>query len=155
MMRKRIVILVGIAIAVLVIAYWLSSKFAPGSYPYAEIYTIDASEEDLISQVELFKENNPQYNVPIQVGLIDGRADSSDHWYHIYFYYPEEHQILYTWVRAENKNKTTFAFVSINYGLILGKWKDINKDLDKEENKKQIEKFEQLILNKIKNQRDK
>jgi len=45
---------------------------------------------------------------------------------------------------------TTFAFVAINDGLTLGKWKDINEGYSKKENKLQKEKFERLILNEKK-----
>lgn len=152
MMKNKILILTGIVITFLGAAYWLSTKFAPGSYPYAEVYKINVSEENLIKEIASFKKDNTQYCVPVQVGLVDGRTDSSDFWFHIYFYYPKEHQILYTWVRAENKNTTTFAFVAINDGLILGKWKDINNDFSRGENEKQIKKFEALILSKIKEQ---
>lgn len=133
-------------------AYWIGNIFAPGSYPNAQVYVINVNEEDLIKQIAYFKKNNAQYCVPVQVGLLDGRTDSMDYWFHIYFYYPEERQILYTWIRAESKDKTKLAFVSINNGLTLGKWRDINKDFSRKDNKMQKEKFEILILNKIKGQ---
>jgi hypothetical protein len=38
----------------------------------------------------------------------------------------------------------------VNDGLTIGRWKDINKDFDNDENKKQKTKFEERILNKIK-----
>jgi hypothetical protein len=125
-------------------------NFAPGSYPYAEEYEINVPESTLIKAINDFKENNPQYIVPNRMLLIDGRTDEKDHWYHIYFYYPEENQIVYGWTRPSGKNITTFAFVSINNSLTLGNWKDINKDFSDSENKVQKNKFEERILNKIK-----
>ncbi len=149
---KKVLLLVGAIIALIGTAYWVGNIFAPGSYPNAEVYMISVNEEDLIKEIANFKKANPQYCVPVQVRLSDGRTDSMDYWFHIYFYYPEERQILYTWVRAESKGKTKFAFVSINDGLTLGKWKDINKDFNRMDNKMQKEKFETLILNRIKDE---
>ena len=123
-----------------------SCNFAPGSYPYAEIYEFEVSEDKLIEATDKFKIDNPDFHVPEYIGLIDGRSkDKTDHWYHIWFYYKKENQIIYTWIRG---NK--IAFISINEGTELGNWKRINKDFSRKENKAQKEKFEKLILNQIK-----
>ena len=127
-----------------------SCNLAPGSYPYAEEYHINVSESVLIKTIEDFKKDNPKYVLPEQVDLQDGRNGDNDHWYHIYFYFPEENQIVYTWTRPSEKGKTTFAFVSINKGLILGNWKEINKDFNQIDNNEQKKKFEDRIFNKIK-----
>lgn len=68
----------------------------------------------------------------------------------MYFYYQEGDEIIYTWVRQVDKGNTTFAFVSINKGLTIGNWKNINKDFSKQENEYQKEKFERLILDEVK-----
>jgi len=88
--------------------------------------------------------------VPEQTQLQDGRDDEKDHWFHVYFYFPEENQIIYAWTRPSEKEKTSFAFVGINNGLILGNWKEINKDFSGSENEKEKKKFEERILDKIK-----
>ncbi len=129
-----------------------SCNLAPGSYPNAELYEINSSEIGLIRAVENFKVEHPEYSVPAQVKLKDGRRNASDHWYHVYFYYEKENEIVKTWIRKSNKNMTTFAFVAINEGLTLGNWKDINKSYSSKDNKLQKEKFERLILEKIKKQ---
>jgi hypothetical protein len=147
---KRVVLIVGIIIAIVGAIVWLGFKFSPGSYAYAEEYEIDTSEASLASIIQKFKSDHPQYNVPSQVGLKDGRTDSSDYWYHIYFYYPQENKIIYTWLRSNGKNETTFALVAINDGLTLGNWKDFNKDFSRKENKENKKKFEERILNVIK-----
>lgn len=130
----------------------ISCSLAPGSYPYAERYEISCSESDLILAIEKFKMENPEFNLPSQAQLKDGRRDENDHWYHVYFYYESENKIVKTWVRKVSDGTTTFAFVAINDGLTLGKWKDINNGYSKKENKLQKEKFERLILNEIKKQ---
>lgn len=131
---------------------YTSCCLAPGSYPYAERYEINCSEADLILAIEKFKMENAGYNLPSRAQLKDGRRDENDHWYHVYFYYEKENKIVKTWVRKASERTAIFAFVSINDGLTLGKWKDINNGYSKRENKLQKEKFERLILNEIKKQ---
>ncbi|MDR7130950.1 hypothetical protein J2X69_003309 [Algoriphagus sp. 4150] len=127
-------------------SFLYSCDFAAGSYPYAEIYEFEVSENKLIETASEFKVNNPDYIVPENVGLFDGRSqDKTDLWYHIWFYYKEENKIIYTWIRG---NK--LAFVSIGEGAELGGWKRINKDFNRSENKEEKKKFEKRILNKLK-----
>ena len=57
----------------------------------------------------------------MQTQLKDGRRNEKDHWYHVYFYYQQENEIVKTWVRS-SESGTTFAFVGINSGLTLGNW---------------------------------
>ena len=133
-------------IKIVIFINFISCQIAAGSYPYAEVYQLDASEEELITAVERFKNDNQNYCVPVEVGLVDGRENKkSDHWYHIWFYYKDTNQIIYTWVRGSK-----FAFISVNQGLELGHWKQIHKDFSCIENKQEKEKFEYLILDNIK-----
>lgn len=125
-------------------------NIAPGSYVYAEEYTISTSEKKMIVAVDSFYANNPKYTVPIEVGLKNGKRDSLDYWYHIYFYLPNEDLIVKAWLR-EGYKETTMAFVGINTGLTLGNWRDINKDFTDEENARWKKRFETEFLEKIKN----
>ena len=127
-----------------------SCNIGAGSYPYVELYPMNINETKLITAIENFKKNNPKNCPPSQLNIHDGKSDKNDNWYNIYFYYPEEDQLVLTWTRYENKNNTSFALVSINQGLTLGHWKSINEDFTDEENKEQLHKFEERILNKIK-----
>ncbi|MFZ7114876.1 MAG: hypothetical protein ACO1G9_05815 [Bacteroidota bacterium] len=97
--------------------------------------------------------NNPEYQVPEQVDLKDGRSDTSDLWYHCYFYIKDENIIIYAWTRPKEIEKTTFAFIAVNQGLILGNWKEINNDLNSAENERMKKLFEQHILNPIKSRK--
>ncbi len=85
----------------------------------------------------------------IFVDLSDEQTKNPAHWYKFYFYYTEENQIIYTWTRSFEKGKTKFAFVSVNDGLKLVNWRDINHDFNRSENKEQKRKFEERILKKI------
>ncbi|MEE1900094.1 hypothetical protein GN157_12365 [Flavobacterium rakeshii] len=129
--------------------FLVSCNFAPGSYPYAEIYTIEVGYNNLIQAVEEFKRTHPEYIVPDSVGLYDGKSDRpDDHWYHIYFYNKTQNKILYTWVRTSDEG-CSFAFVAVNDGLKLGNWKYINKDFSSKENRLEKQYFETEILNYI------
>jgi len=152
MENKKVIIISIIAILIVGGVFWFGYNFAPGSYPYAEEYTFNVNEPDLISAVEFFKAENIKYCQPLQVQLKDGRGDPPDnnHWYHVYFYFPEENKIIKTWIQEQfEKNKTIFAFVAVNEGLTLGHWKYINKDFSDSENEAQKKKFEERILKKI------
>lgn len=131
-------------------------NLSSGSYPFAETYTIDLSEGQLIELINKFEENNPNYKVPnVTIDnvnyfkLKNGRSGKDDYWYHFYFYYSKENSIIHIWTRPLSKEVTTIAFVGVNEGLTLGNWKLINRDFEKSENKKEIEKFETRILNQI------
>lgn len=126
--------------------YYISKSFSPGSYGSAENYEFNIGESDLIAVIEKFKSQNPKYAVPEQPGLSD---HWSKHWFVVYFYYPEQKQIIYTTIRGLGKDKTLFALVSVRT-LSLGNWKDINKDFSPSENKAQIKLFENFILEEIK-----
>lgn len=134
----------------------ISCDFAPGSYPYAEKYELNYSEEEVKTAINKFKTENSEYLVPKVTienqgtwDLIDEPTKNPVYWFKFYFYYKAENQILLTWTRPAGKNKTIFAFVSINEGLNLGNWKDINKDFSSSLNKEEKVKFENRILKKI------
>lgn len=139
-------------LVIIILSNVTACNIAAGSYPYAERYELNVNEASLIKAIQDFKKNNPQYIVPEQTQLIDERNDepNQDYWYHVYFYYQDENRIVKCWTRPAEKGKTTFAFVGVNEGLTLGNWKFINKDFSRSENKAELKKFEERILNKIK-----
>lgn len=156
-MSTKIKIICGIIPLIIGPIFWFGCNFAPGSYPYAQEYELDCPEEKVISAIKTFKQEFPEYIVPrVSVDgqgswdLIDEPTKDPAFWHKFYFYYKSENQIIFTWTRSTEYNKTTFAFVSINDGLNLGNWKNINKDLNHEENEKAKKMFEEKILSKIK-----
>lgn len=150
-MPKRIslnfILALGLTLSALIVVPGCT-YFAAGSYPFVEKYTIDTSEDAVIKAVNTFKAQHPAFIAPEY--LKDGRSDSSDHWYHIYFYLPEERVIVYCWTRPETKKQTAFAFVGINEGTGLGNWKDINKDFSSSENERLLKIFETRLLKPVK-----
>lgn len=125
-----------------------SCNVSPGFYPDAERYELEVSESKAIELITELKAQNPSLALPKSHLLIDGRRDSSDNWYHFYFYSKEENIIIKTWVRGVvgDNDKTVFAFVSVNEGLELGNWKGINKDFSFSENKRLKKLFESMIF---------
>lgn len=124
--------------------------FVAGSYPYVESYEIPLSEDILIKAINNFKEKNPEYIVPDSLHFVDHKDTTKwDLWYHVYFYYKDEDQIINTWTRPRTKNSTTFGFVSVCEDKKKWVWKRINKDFDSDENEEQKKKFEERILKKI------
>jgi hypothetical protein len=149
-MRKIIVLII---ITIIMISSGCNScnVISAGSYAYAEEYQIKTNESEIINKIKEFKMNNPEYCPPDKMQLKDGRSnDKDDHWYHVYFYYTDKNQIIYTWIRQYDKETITFAFVGINDGLELGHWRDINKDFDSKNNRLEKEMFEKRILSPIK-----
>jgi len=130
---------------------FISCNISAGSYPDAETYEINITYKEAIKTIKQLKNNNVLFSPPDSFALVDGIDTSNidDHWYHLYFYYPKEKEIVYSWIQPNSRYTTKFAFVSINKSLRLGDWKDINKDLSRKENKQEIDKFKKRILNKI------
>ncbi len=145
---KKLIILVIIC-AVGYAIYKFADFYSPGTFPNAETYSFELSEPELIKVINRFKESNKKYIPPSKYGLTDGKYNPEDHWYRLYFYYPETNEIIYAWTRVDTKNSTILGFVRVNKGNQLGNWKDINRDFDYTENKNQKKKFNELILNTI------
>jgi hypothetical protein len=144
-MKKFIIFLFAVSIVAFFL-YKISISFNPGNFGNAERFQINIGEEQLIEFIEEFKRDNPEHRVPSHVQLLDHR---NNHWYVIYFYYPQENEIILTWTRPASKDRTTFALVSVSNVASLGTWADINKDLTPMESRAQIDRFEQLILSDI------
>ncbi|MGB0887008.1 MAG: hypothetical protein ACPGSL_02695 [Vicingaceae bacterium] len=158
-MKRKNKILTGLLIApiFLILFLYLGWSLAPGSYARAEIYELDIPEKTLIKLIEDFKNDNPTLDLTERVRIPngqefymeEGRQDSSDHWYSIYFYYPDKNQIVKTWTRPKTKNSTSFAFVGLNDGLTLGNWKDVNESFFWWKNTPMKDEFEKKILDGI------
>lgn len=154
---KKIITSLKNIVVISVLLKAMACNIAAGSYPYAEVYELDYSEEQVKIAINDFKEEYNDYLVPRvtiknqDAGyLTDKPIGNPSHWHGLYFYYKDENKIIHAWTRSIGKNKTKFGFVGINEGLDLGNWKLINKDFSRSENKAEKKKFEERILNKIK-----
>ncbi|SHG48729.1 hypothetical protein SAMN05444396_1312 [Flavobacterium segetis] len=162
-MTKRILISIILIISTILIfsktvRYEVAKRMniiSAGSYADAESYELPYSESDVIKAVEKFKEENRKYRVP-EVSIFPNNSftleDSKSEnglWFLAYFYDSNENRILNIAIRG-NQTKTTLEFVSINNGLKLGHWKDINQDFSYDENQELKNNFEKIYLNPIK-----
>ena len=148
--KRKILLITLLVFGGLFCFYKLADMVSPGSYAHAEEYELDYSEAEVINAINKFKVDNPDLAGPSF--LDDGKTNSTDHWYNIYFYYKDENKIVFTWTRPSEKNRTTFAFVSLNDGLTLGNWKDVNDDFGFSENRMAKRTFEERILKPLEKQ---
>ena len=141
-MKVRTLILRIAVVSILAVVVYVAYKFEPGSYARAEGYELAMDEQEVIRKIQSFKKENPSYNVPHGFGLDDGRRSEDDLWYHVFFYYAEEQELVHAWVRRSGKNRTTVALVSVKDKLI-------NKDFSEADNALQNEKFTVRVIDKI------
>lgn len=119
--------------------------FSAGSYPYAEKYSFTVSDSLLIKKIETFKLANETYDFKDEDSVMTKKQTIGNYgnWYYIYFYYPKEKQLVFTYVQSSGKNKSTLALVSIGGKLI-------NKEFSSKENSLQKKNFKDRILNLLK-----
>ncbi len=156
-MTKKTLKIILLILGGLYFLYKLADMISPGSYGNAEKYELEFPEEKVIEAISKLKALDKDIVVPKvtiqntgQWDLNDGKERETDYWYKFYFYNKAKNQILYTWTRPSGLNTTTFAFVSLNNGLDIGYWEDINEDLGFFENRKIKKNFEETILKRIK-----
>jgi hypothetical protein len=122
--------------------------FMAGSYPYAECYEFNITQEKLIEKVNIFKEENPAYK--LFTYNKENREEVLDHYteyfYHIYFYFADINQTIHCIITKYG----SIGVDAMSEGVNFGDWKNINtKDLSKKENKEIKKKFETEILDKL------
>ena len=104
-----------IALVFAAIGFVCGCNLSPtNNYHYAEKYKYKIAEDPLIGVLELLKENDSSLRVPGGYRFTDGRVDSTDYWYYIYFYNKKRDEIMLTWVRMSlDLGYTDFAFVPL------------------------------------------
>ena len=113
------------------------------------------SEIDVIQAVETLKASNPEYKVPEvyifpnNYFVLEDAKSKNGLWYTAYLYDAKESSILHIAVRG-TKTNTTLSFVSVNNGLKIGNWKEINHHFSYAENQELKNQFEPVYLNAIK-----
>ena len=117
-----------------------------GSYPHAEAWTLNITEEKLIEAIIKVRSEHPEMVDSENVNIIQDNGFK-----HIVFYYKDSNERVQTWVRSnEDANFTTIALISIskvdnaknetsNFSIDR---KEINKDFGYFENRTEINKFE-------------
>lgn len=85
---------------------------APGSYPFADVYEMRASENDVIAKIKQFKTNDPAMVNP-NFMTSEGRRDSS-YWYYVYYYFEDKGETPLTWTPPAENGNTELALVSVH-----------------------------------------
>ncbi len=145
-----------------------------GSLPYVETWTFKVKENQLINIIKNIKKENLQLQPPDDTTLIYGR-DSGSVYYNVAFYYPDTKQVVHTLIGNgsdpanmelllygfepyEQKRETPVDSLQIqlnnnNSPEIQEKstknWLLINKDFNYFANRKELKKFDHIIVDKI------
>lgn len=141
----KIILFTGTIIFIVSII-WFGTNISPGSYSGTPKYKLNLSEDKVINSIHNLKKIDSTLNVPIRYNMIEGRKESTDHWYHFFISYDADKSILNCWVRGDTKSTSTLAFVSILNKD--GKWKSLDNVSSNEQKNLKIE-FEKRFLNKL------
>lgn len=127
-----------------------------GFYPYAEKYVFDIYRDELIDNVDKFKEENPEYKVmtTFQSGIIGEHDGINGGFYNFYFYFKSIDSKVHCIINMSefiDEKPTYFMLASISRGKeFRGEAKMVNtKDLTRKENKEIKNLFETEILDHI------
>ena len=115
-----------------------------GSYPFVESWKIYAKEEDVIQAIKEIKNENLNLRPAKDTSFRDS------YWYHVDFYYTDTKQTVHAWTRPGiNEFTTDLAFVSLSSSDTSEENKLINKDFWFLANRREINKFKTLVVNKL------
>lgn len=123
-------------------------------YPWAEYYTFPFSRQALMSKINSFKDNNPQYQlvVTLQSGQkVELKNTYTAHFCHVYFYLPDRNETLHCVINISDTARTTqIGLEAVSTGLSFKQWKEFNTNkLSKKENQELKRLFENRILNQL------
>ena len=120
-----------------------------GSYPDVETWQLDASESEVVKAIEELRKSDPYFQAPKNEPI--NCEEKSSYWCHLNFYYPERREIVLAWIRSDyDSTSTTFALVGFDYEGNPSAPRMINKNFWYIANKLEIRKFEDRIVNPIK-----
>lgn len=144
-MKKNMLFLIYIVIF-LVMIFLIAKAFSPGSYNGVLRFKVEVSEREVVEKIDSIKKVNKSDIYLRKMGYVDGRKDSTDHWYHFYVYYSDTDEIINCWVRGDYDGGATIAVVSINSN---DKWMRLDKDFNNKEKKSVEKRFLKEYINLI------
>lgn len=134
--KLSIIIVLVLAFSYYVISFFSTFHFyAAGSYPYAETYYLNYSEEKIIKAIDKLNLKNTD--------LKDN--NTSDYWHNIYF--DLEDKRIHSWTRSFGQNETDIAFVAVKNKN--EKWQLVNQDLSLFENILIKREFEKMVIERL------
>lgn len=124
-------------------------SLSPGSYPFVEKYEIAAPLPEVVTAVKKLKSDYDEYRVPGKLPYRDGQSEPpADYWYYVYFYFENEHVILFGRLRDKTKVKTTFSLIGV-IDEYSNEMEEFNNGLPEEKVKIYKSLFENRVLAKI------
>ncbi len=121
---------------------------APGSNPYAQEYTFNVSQKELIGHIITLKSQ-----LVDQTRSNDMSYDQMDSFgtYHAYLWIPKERQTAHISVERNREDSTKSSILLIGFAdnPSTGEWKLINKDFKRTENLQKKNSFELQFLNPL------
>jgi hypothetical protein len=153
-MTRKTAIIVLVVLGGLFFINRLAAVFLPSGHP--EEYELHYAEERVIEAIKKLKDQDKDLALPkvtiVNTGPFDmpDRKQEDIEGYAFYFYDKDDDIVLFTLTRPSGKNSTIFALVSVNEGLDLGYWKDVNRDIGFFKNRRIKRSFEETVLRRVK-----
>jgi len=156
-LKKKYKILIIVGVIILPLYFFLKFAMLLGHAPYVSVerYEFNIGSDELESEIEIFKKNNPNLNPPADDPIFGSSAYDSTQEYNyflpIYFYYPDKQVILMTLLMEGGKNHSALGFYSIINPKEKSRIndKEVNFSLGFFENIQQKKLFEDRIVNPL------
>ena len=157
---KRIVRFLTILIGFLVIIFMLNFLYSlsmVGSYPYAEQYILNLSEDKVINEVQKLKQKELSLQVPLDSSSFGGLSDEKKGtMYYVYFLLKDRKTVLLCYIKRIDEYTTTLALIAVGEGPRFLNKRTINarsyfllRDLSRSENKQFKKELEEQVLDKL------
>ncbi|MEI6090197.1 MAG: hypothetical protein WCR42_07085 [bacterium] len=154
---KKLLLICLICLTLVFLYFFLRFGMLLTHAPYASVesYEFNIGSDELESEIEIFKQNNPNLNPPADDPIFGSSAYDStqeyDYYLPIYFYYPENQIILLTLLMEGDRNHSALGFYSIINPKENSRIndKEINFSLGCSDNIKQKKLFEERIVNPL------
>ncbi|WP_278380519.1 hypothetical protein [Chryseobacterium arthrosphaerae] len=128
------------------------NNFSSGSYPYAETFEIKLPKDRVIYKIDSIKINKglivPSFKWAGKETLLRDK-NLKNGYFVFYIFLKERNQIMYCYAKDDGTDKTVIGLISIQNGLSLGNWQDVNRDLSEDENEDIKIIFREKIVSKI------
>ena len=153
MKKNKIILKLLLIIVFTYFFYKIALLVSPGHYPNAESYSLNIKRNDLLNIFKEFKKLHEKYNLPLSVSNELPDIDSSNVFTFVRFYYPKENYIIFTAIARDGYyyTKSELLLFKLDTSLIPQHGFYFNDDFPtKKMNNEEIKKFENRILNPLK-----
>ncbi|WP_241318508.1 hypothetical protein [Chryseobacterium arthrosphaerae] len=128
------------------------NNFSSGSYPCAETFEIKLPKDRVTYKIDSIKINKglivPSFKWAGKETLLRDK-NLKNGYFVFYIFLKERNQIMYCYAKDDGTDKTIIGLISIQNGLSLGNWQDVNRDLSEDENEKLKIIFREKMVSKI------